>query len=85
MSDGWKGASSGISNKQEPYGSEYLTIYQSGNIRFLKQNKGSVKVPIETMAKRKTYVTLRNDNEPKHISYYDFSFCKSNANKSAYL
>lgn len=68
---GGRGAASGISNKGKPYGSEYTTVYQSGNIKFLKQNGDSIKAPMETMTKGRIYVTLGNDNEPKHITYYD--------------
>lgn len=68
---GGRGASSGISNKGKPYGSEYTTVYQSGNIKFLKQNGDSIKAPMETMTKGRIYVTLGNDSNPKHITYYD--------------
>lgn len=68
---GGRGASSGFSDKGKPYGSEYTTLYQSGNIKFIKVNEGSVKVPMETMTNGRVYVTVGNDNEPKSISYYD--------------
>lgn len=34
---GGRGASSGVSDSGKPYGSEYNTVYQSGNIKFVKQ------------------------------------------------
>jgi hypothetical protein len=68
---GGRGASSGISNKGKPYGSEYTTVYQSGNIKFVKPNEGSTTAPMETMSKNRIYVTLDSKNKPKHITYYD--------------
>lgn len=35
---GGRGASSGISRSGNKYGTEYSTLYQSGNIKFIKQN-----------------------------------------------
>lgn len=68
---GGRGAASGISNKGKPYGSEYTTVYQSGNVKFVKPNEGSTTAPMETMSKNRIYVTLDRKNKPKHISYYD--------------
>lgn len=68
---GGRGAASGISDKGKPYGSEYRTIYQSGNIKFVKPNEGATTAPMETMSKGRIYVTLDQRNEPKHISFYD--------------
>lgn len=68
---GGRGASSGVSSKGEPYGTEYKTVYQSGNIKFVKPNLGSTTAPMETMTKGRVYVTLDKKNEPKHITYYD--------------
>lgn len=68
---GGRGASSGVSVKGKKYGTEYHTVYQSGNIKFIKINKGAVTAPIETATKGRVYVTLDNTNRPKFISYYD--------------
>ena len=38
---GGRGASSGVSDKGKPYGSEYTTLYQSGNIKFIQSNSGN--------------------------------------------
>lgn len=68
---GGRGASSGVSDKGKPYGSEYTTVYQSGNIKFVKQtNASNAKTPIETMTKGRIYVTLGKNNEPKSITRY---------------
>lgn len=49
---GGRGASSGISNNGKPYGSEYTTLYQFGNIKFVRYNETkSAKTPMETMTK----------------------------------
>ena len=69
---GGRGASSGISVKGKKYGSEYRTLYQSGNIKFLKYNdSNNSKTPMETMTKGRVYVTIGNNDEPKSITYYD--------------
>lgn len=54
-----------------PYGSEYKTVYQSGNIKFVKPVSGSASAPLETMTKGRVYVTLGTDGKPRYISYYD--------------
>lgn len=68
---GGRGASSGVSDSGKPYGSEYNTVYQSGNIKFVKQvNANNAKAPMETMTKGRIYVTLGKNNEPKSIILY---------------
>ena len=68
---GGRGASSGVSDKGKPYGSEYTTVYQSGNIKFVKQaNASNAKAPMETMTKGRIYVTFGKNNEPKSIILY---------------
>lgn len=68
---GGRGASSGVSDNGKPYGSEYYTVYQSGNIKFVKQTDASnAKSPMETMTKGRIYVTLGKNNEPKSIILY---------------
>lgn len=68
---GGRGASSGISNKGKIYGTEYTTLYETENIKFVKYNNGSTTAPMETMTKNRVYATLDYKNEVKHISYYD--------------
>lgn len=68
---GGRGASSGVSDSGNHYGSEYNTVYQSGNIKFVKQvNASNAKSPMETMTKGRIYVTLGKNNEPKSIILY---------------
>ena len=60
---GGRGASSGVSDSGNHYGSEYNTVYQSGNIKFVKQvNASNAKSPMETMTKGRIYVTLGKYN-----------------------
>lgn len=54
-----------MSKSGKKYGSEYTTVYQSGNIKFVKPNAGSTTAPMETMTKNRVYVTLDYKNEPK--------------------
>ena len=68
---GGRGASSGISDKGKVYGTEYTTLYQFGNIKFVKINEGSTTPPMETMTKGRVYVTVNYDNNLKSITYYD--------------
>lgn len=67
---GGRGASSGISDKGIPYGKEYTSVLTSGNIKFVKKNKGAASAPLETMTKGRVYVTLGSDKTPRFISYY---------------
>lgn len=69
---GGRGASSGISEKGKPYGSEYRTVLKSGNIKFVVKTNGSSSAPMETMTKGRVYVTVNGKkNFPQFISYYD--------------
>ena len=68
---GGRGASSGMSEKGKPYGSEYRTLLKSENIKFVKVNSGSATPPMETMTKNRVYVTLGSNGNPRFISYYD--------------
>ncbi len=68
---GGRGASSGISEKGKPYGSEYTTVYEAGNIKFVMYNDGSATAPMETMTKGRVYATINAKNEIKSISFYD--------------
>lgn len=68
---GGRGSSSGISDKGKVYGTEYTTLYQSGNIKFIKINSGSATPPFETMTKGRVYVTVNEQDKLKSIVYYD--------------
>lgn len=68
---GGRGASSGVSAKGKPYGSEFRLVLQDGNVKFVKANNGSATAPLETMTKGRVYVTVNATDELKFISYYD--------------
>lgn len=68
---GGRGSASGISDKGKRYGTEYTTVLQSGNIKFVKKNEGSASAPMETRSKGRIYVTIGSKNELKSISFYD--------------
>lgn len=69
---GGRGASSGRSVKGKAYGTEYSTVYQSGNIKFIRKNENSsINTPMETMTNGRIYVTLGKNSKPKSFTYYD--------------
>lgn len=76
---GGRGAASGLkytkhkgySSYGKKYGSEYQTVLQVGNIKFVKKNEGSTTPPVETRGgHERIYVTLTKKGNPKHITYY---------------
>lgn len=68
---GGRGASSGISDSGKRYGTEFRTIAQAGNVKFIKYNGGSVTAPMETRTRGRIYATLDDHNDVKHITFYD--------------
>lgn len=68
---GGRGASSGVSAKGKPYGSEYETLLKDGNVKFVKAVDGAQKTPMETMTQGRVYVTLNKNDNIKAITYYD--------------
>lgn len=68
---GGRGSSSGIYITSKPYSTEYHTIFQSGNIKFVQRNEGSATAPLETRTKGRVYVTINEAGKIKFISYYD--------------
>ena len=77
---GGRGASSGVSADGKKYGTEYRTLFEEGNNKFVVQNekdtsnskKVSVKSPKETMTKNRVYVTVNEKiDKPVYITYYD--------------
>lgn len=68
---GGRGSSSGVSNTGKVYGTEFKTIFTSGNIKFVQKADGSTTMPKETMTKGRVYVTVNPEYGPQFISYYD--------------
>lgn len=67
---GGRGSSSGISNKGKQYGTEYETLHQSENIKFVKKNSRNSETLFETMTPGRVYVTV-GGNELLQIIYFD--------------
>ena len=68
---GGRGASSGVSVKGKKYGTEYRTLLQYKNIKFVQYNDArNSKVPMETMTKGRIYVTVGKGG-PRSISLYN--------------
>ncbi len=67
---GGRGASSGISDKGNKYGSQYHTILQDGNIKFVSKNERTSESLMETMTRGRVYVTV-GGNDLLSIMYFD--------------
>lgn len=67
---GGRGSSSGISAAGKYYGSQYHTLFQSGNIRFVKKNERGSENLMETMTPGRVYVTVGGE-ELQNITYFD--------------
>ena len=79
---GGRGAASGMGlyrdryGKFVEYGTEYETVLQDGNIKFVKMRNpnDSVRVPEETRSKGRIYVTIGKNGDLKSITRYDKRF-----------
>lgn len=67
---GGRGSSSGISAAGKRYGSQYHTLFQNGNIRFVKKNERTSENLMETMTPGRVYVTIGGE-ELQNITYFD--------------
>lgn len=67
---GGRGASTGLSENGNKYGSQYKTIFKSGNIKFLEARPGAKEQLLETMTAGRVYVLVQ-DGSLKQINYYD--------------
>ena len=69
---GSRGASSGRANNGKAYGTEYRTVYQAGNIKYVAYNEANnAKPPMETMTNGRIYATVNGQGDVKTITYYD--------------
>lgn len=60
---GGRGASSGTSKKGNPYGSQYKTLLQVDNIKFVvAKTKTQAETLLETMTSGRTYVLVNHKN-----------------------
>lgn len=67
---GGRGASSGVSDKGNKYGSQYETILKDGNIKFVRMRQGATESLLETRTRGRVYVFV-GDKGLKSIMYYD--------------
>lgn len=70
---GGRGASSGISKTGKVYGTEYHTLLQAGNIKFVQTNDfiNNNKAPMETMTKGRIYGYVNKDMDLKTLVFFD--------------
>ena len=73
---GGRGASSGMSDYGNKYGSQYKTLLQSGNIKFVQKNSRTSETLMETMTKGRVYVTV-GGNDLLQVVYFDRSMKRS--------
>lgn len=69
---GGRGASSGTSKHGNSYGSQYHSLYQSGNIKYIRKNTRQSEDLMETMTNGRIYAVIGGD-EVKSIVYFDSS------------
>lgn len=73
---GGRGASSGVSDYGNRYGSQYKAVLQVGNIKFVKKNERTSETLMETMTKGRAYVTVGGE-DLLQIIYFDQSMKRS--------
>lgn len=57
--------------KEAPYGTEFHTVHQVDNIKFIKANDNSNSSPRITQADDRIYVVVGDDNKLKNIVLFD--------------
>lgn len=67
---GGRGASSGISVNNNKYGTQYHTVLQSGDIKFVVKNSRHAESLLETMTPGRIYVTV-GGTKLMQIIYFD--------------
>lgn len=65
------GSGAAIGKGKNPYGTEYTTVYQQGNIKYITRNNNSASAPLETQTSGRVYATVNADGNVAFISYYD--------------
>ncbi len=67
---GGRGASSGISVKSKKYGTQYRTVLEVDNIKFVSKRSRSSEDLLETMTEGRIYVTV-GVNDLLRITFFD--------------
>lgn len=71
---GGRGAASGTSDKEKKYGTEFSSLHEVSNIKFVRFNESkSAKSPQETITMGRIYVTINKNDTPVSITYFDNS------------
>lgn len=68
---GGRGASSDTGRRVKKYGTEYRTLLQFSNIKFVEKISAGSEELLETRTKGRVYVTVRSDKHLKSIIYFD--------------
>lgn len=68
---GGRGASSGISKYGNAYGSQYRTVLESGNVKFVTKREGATESLQETMTRGRVYVRVDGGDNLREIVYFD--------------
>ena len=66
---GGRGASSGQSNHGNPYGSQYHTVLEDGEIKFVAKNKRQSETLMETMIPGRIYVETGGNDLLRVVSF----------------
>ena len=67
---GGRGASSGMSAQGNAYGTQYHTLYQDGDVKYITKNARESEPLMETMTKGRIYATIKG-NEVKAVTFFD--------------
>lgn len=67
---GGRGASSGVSDKGNAYGSQYSTVLSKGNIKFVTKKIRDSETMMETMTNGRVYVTV-GGKDLLSVTYFD--------------
>lgn len=66
---GGRGSRSGI--KSYTYGTEYYSVGQIDNVKFIRQRTKAISLPLETRSNNRIYFLLDDDNRLKKIGFYN--------------
>lgn len=68
---GGRGASSGVSNHGNEYGSQYETLLTSGNMRFVRKTSPQSETLMETATKGRVYIVVDSKDHLGSVVYFD--------------
>lgn len=66
---GGRGARFGVSDRGNPYGSQYRTLFEEGNIKFVEAREGAEEQLLETRTKGRVYAFVGKEGI-KSIIYF---------------